>query len=803
MKFTDDKMEHLKTDISKIRVRPAMYISFIGDLGVLHCLKEILNNAIDEVINPRSPATSISIQYYENDDKIIVSDDGRGMPAKELDQILTHLNYGSNINADDKKDLKLSVLGTNGVGTLAYTALAKQLTIITFRSGSVEGNVCRKLIYQEGQLIEDSGIIPCKKGQHGTIIEWQCSQLVLGKNAKIPLDKFKEWLTNVQFQFEKQFKITLDCYDSDNIKTSIVYKTQPFINILTLRNNKKDIGTDIVYFQKIGECIENKPDKNYNRYMIYDIAFAYINSNVTPYIDSFCNGSNTIDGGSHLDIVIECINRYFQNRVKQGLSDKEKEKLDIKWEDIQLGLTIAINFRCNTGEWFTSQTKHKLYIPESIVKYMKDLVNNGLEKYFNDNPNVYKQMAAIIKLNSKARTEGEKIKNSVMKERVQKWDQFSMNNFKPCANKGLNSYKELFIVEGISAQGTIGKGNDPQYQAIMSIRGMPKNIYGLSVNKILENKEFHDLIKIMGCNIGDKFDITKLNYNKIIIATDADADGYQIRSLLCYFFFVLFPEIIKQGRLYVADPPLYKLQDKNNEFITNKKKYIELCFDRIKHKYDIGLNGDMNPSDQLRKFFDDTRNYLTELNNMSKYRKIPSEVLEDIWFYIAENCNKSDDNININLTEKYPEIVYDRITKVLSGVVNYNYIRIILDKRTIDSFWNNIILLKKYGSMIYLIDKQSRENKVVRISQVLEAFANCYIKILHRYKGLGESAESTLWETSLNPLTRTLIKVDYNDINETISLFHLCHGKGEINIKSRTELWFNSGRIIDPDLIDN
>lgn len=517
-KFVDDKFMHLAEDVDKMRSKYRMYISFSNQLAAKAVVLEGLYNALDECRNPRSPGNKIEIEYDERIDTIKISDNGRGIPTDVLELIFTTLNSGSNIDSGVKNDLATDTLGRNGVGTLAINALAEKAEVITYRGGTE--NKLKRIVFAEGKKINDE-IKPCDPSKHGLVVFYKPSK-ILGKTTKIVWDQIREELINLQFLNKKRVKISSRYIDIQGNVTNEDYKTQSFDTILTLRNGKDCIISDKVLITiEDKNVIEEVAGKKYKRFIAMDIAFVFTSNTTNPYIDSFCNSNNTIDNGSHLDGTIEGLCRYFQNVTKNSLN--ERDKLDIKWDDVKAGLSVAVSLRTNMEEIFTNQTKHKVSHDE-LEKLIKDRVIESLQSYFKDNNNKLKELINIVKTNARARREGDKARNSVVKETLTNWSSFKMKNYDPCTNKG-KEYKELYIIEGDSAKGSLKKSRDPRYQALFAIRGVSANVFKMRLDQIVGpngNKEFNDLVKVMGCNVGAKFDMSKLQFNKIIIASDAD-----------------------------------------------------------------------------------------------------------------------------------------------------------------------------------------------------------------------------------------------------------------------------------------
>ncbi len=333
--YKDDKFVHLTSDIEKIRKRFRQYISYSSSSAALEVVKEILFNAIDECKNPRSPGNKIHIEFDERDGYITISDNGRGIPTDIIEEVFTSLNMGSNIDTSDKTDLKVDVLGQNGVGTLAACGLAERVEITSYRGGTEDKY--KLLVFEEGIKVDEKDG-KCTSDKHGLRVRFKPSK-ILGNDTRIIWDDVHNELLTDQYVLEEKINIDSVYYDLKGNETREKYKISPFQDILT-RNDKDSIISPI-YALKISDndIIEDLQGTAVKRYMTLDVAFTYTTS-LTPYIDSFSNSNNTVDNGDHLDGAIEAICRYFQTVTKNSMSDKEKEKLDIKWDDIRSGLSI-------------------------------------------------------------------------------------------------------------------------------------------------------------------------------------------------------------------------------------------------------------------------------------------------------------------------------------------------------------------------------------------------------------------------------------------------------------------------------
>jgi DNA gyrase subunit B len=394
-KYEDDKFIHLESDIEKIQKKSRMYISFSNALAAKAIVLEILWNCVDECKNPRSPGDKIDIIFDEKIDTIEISDNGRGIPLDILEKILTSLNSGSNIDSGNKADLKANILGRNGVGTLAMTALGEVTEVISYRGGTE--NKFKRLLFNEGKKVdEEDG--NCDPSKHGLTVKFKPSK-ILGKTTQIIWSQIHSELVNYQFMNDNKIKMSSVYINKNGQSTKEEYKAQPFENILTFRNNKDSlISSKYHLLIQDDNVIEEIGGKKFKRFISMKVAYAYTNI-PTPYIDSFSNGNNTIDNGSHLDGTIEGLCRYFQQVTKNTLT--ERDKLDIKWDDVKVGLSIAVALDTNMEEIYTSQTKHKI-LHEELEKLIKEKVISSLSDYFKDNSNQLKELINIVKINARA-----------------------------------------------------------------------------------------------------------------------------------------------------------------------------------------------------------------------------------------------------------------------------------------------------------------------------------------------------------------------------------------------------------------
>lgn len=440
--YVDDKFDHLESDIDKIRLRHRQYISYSNEAGAKSVVDEILRNADDECKNPRSPGNKIDVKFSELDGFIEISDNGRGMPTDIMEKVFTSLNMGSNINTSNKAALKTDLSGQNGTGTLAICGLAERVDITSYRGGNE--NRYKMLVFEEGKKVyEEDG--ECSKNQHGLTVRYKPSK-VLGKNTRIVWDSVRNELDNHQYINNHNIKLTSWYTDKSGKTTEESFKTKEFDEILLRNESGSIIGPRVMVTLNADDVVEELDGENVKRFISMDIAFTYTNVS-TPYIDSFSNGNNTVDNGDHLEGAIEALCRFLQNATKNSMGEKERNSLDIKWDDVKSGLSVVVNLRSNFERLYTGQTKHKVVSPE-VKRIIVNLAMNALNEYFSKNPSQLKELCGIVKMNAKVRREGDKVRTAVVKNNLTNWSTYKMTHYEPCTRKGVKEYKELFIIEG-------------------------------------------------------------------------------------------------------------------------------------------------------------------------------------------------------------------------------------------------------------------------------------------------------------------------------------------------------------------
>ena len=807
VKIVFDDFQDIEDDIEKIQTKPGMYIGYHGPKAAEHLSHEIINNSIDELVSPKSVGNHIWIEYDIDTDTLTVEDDGRGFQSEDtLRKACTKIQAGTKMTREQSGNSA----GENGVGLTAVNALS---SLSSIRSKNGTNDIY--LEFHDGKEVKHKTTKLKSVGDHGTITKFCPSKKYLGRNAKLPYKDVISWLEKlVNLMSSKSIVIEMKVYRDNRLVDKKKFKKGSLENLILtqLPKFKENQRSKIVSFNSVKKLKETQPNgRVLDRTLELSVAFGYSDiDNSDSFTISFCNFVETIDGGSHLDGVMDAIKQFLTTETKKSLSDREKKKLDIRWADVTPDLAVCVSLDTDMQMYFASQAKHKV-ANEELEAPIKEMTLNALRKFFDKNSDMLKQMINVVKENAKVRIESLNAKASVVKGRTSRNEEFLMDKF-VAANNSDRQYKELFIVEGDSAKGNVRNARDPNTQAVFCVRGNGLNAIKNDEKTIWKNNEWATLAKILGCGTGKDFDIKRCRYNKIILAADADIDGFHITSLQCAFFMRVFIELVKAGMVYRSVPPLYRVRDgKKTILVKNKGEITKLAYDKInKHlEVSIVLPGSTKKRPKVRslskkellEFIEDTSDYMEVLDDGAYYHRANKIMVEHIIAYLRLNFMKSDDDIEAGLKRalkpdnlvkfndaiqmRFPDVMI-RPEGIVTGTVDYKNQSFVLTKDTIEMYEDLFPIYMKYGLVLRVQEDDSKPREMT-IAEVLGMMETYFPKKEQRFKGLGESTPEEI-RTFMDPNTRTLIRLTVDDVDRDYDIFEILHGSGQKNETRRKKM---------------
>jgi DNA gyrase subunit B len=751
--------------LEPVRLRPGMYIGSTGARGLHHLVYEIVDNAVDEALAGYNDSVGVTIHP---DNSVTVVDRGRGIPVDEipgtgvsaLEVILTKLHAGGKFGGDGYKVSG----GLHGVGASVVNALSDWLVATVELNGKTYRQEFARGVPQ-GAMQE----IGTTK-ETGTTISFLPDATIFDEtdfHAATLVSRLREmaFLTKglrITFADERVDGETVEFHYEGGIKDFVSYI-----------NESKDIAhKHVVYFESSTEQGE------------VEVAMQWNNS-YQESVFSFANNINTHEGGSHLSGFKAALTRTLNDYARsKGLLKEKEENLD--GEDVREGLAAVISVKL-TDPQFEGQTKTKLGNPW-VRGLVEQAVNQKLAEFFEENPTDAR--AVINKAISAARARQAARKAREMTRRKSALESMSLPG--KLADCSINdpSAAELFIVEGDSAGGSAKMGRDRTYQAILPLRGKIINSEKNRINKVLSNNEIQSMITAIGTGFGDEFDLEKLRYHRVIVMTDADVDGSHIRTLILTFLYRQMPELIEQGHVYIAVPPLYKVKIGSQEYYFEKDAQLEelLARERIPNVEITSRDGE-----SLK---------LTE----AKWTRVSSALQQYEGYYARLRSDFSAAAAELMVVHRLVEHEIESpsdIQSAIDAIADNGYALSIVDKdedvlrvrviETETSAAHNVAVpVELLGSPIYaklrqaynrLVDIVGQPPFTVRVgkeNEIAESFDALRERVLDaakqgialsRFKGLGEMNAEQLWETTMDPAKRLLMRVDVEDASAADLMF--------------------------------
>ena len=789
--------------VDAVRKRPAMYIGDTTSRGLHHMIYEVVDNSIDECM--AGYAASIDVIVHA-DNSVTVVDDGRGIPVDihktqkkpALEVVMTTLHAGGKF---DHKAYRVSG-GLHGVGVSVVNALSEWLEVEVRRDGKIYHQE-----YERGKTASKVKIIGTAKNT-GTRVTFKSDKEIFPSGINYSFDILSNRLRELAF-LNKDLKIVLRDERAKGRVVEFKFSGGVVSFVEFLNKNKNVLHKKVIYFSKEKDGVQA------------EVAMQY-NDSYAESIFTFANNINTTEGGTHLTGFKSALTRTINQYCKSKNLFKNEEG-SIAGDDAREGLSAVVSVKVPNPQ-FEGQTKTKLGNSE-VEGIVESIVNEALGSFLEENPPVANKIIEKAVLAARAREAARKARE--LTRRKGALEGASLPGKLADCQETDASLCELYCVEGDSAGGSAKQGRDRRFQAILPLKGKILNVEKARLDKALANEEIRTIITAIGCGIGEEFDMAKIRYHKIIIMCDADIDGSHIRTLLLTFLYRQMPALIENGHVYISQPPLYKIKrGKREEYIQTEDDYNNLLLElgtegmtlaRVKDKRQF-------TDKQLKSILD----ALVELEslgnaidrsgvNLSKYislrhkktKKLPIYMVkveqnthflyndDELAEYIGEEENAEakagaktkKDEANPKKEEKALEVkpkaqdyiefyeareiekIVDRVEKLGVDIEDYDVAEEEKAEKKVSK--------KEAKKPIYSIKLEKEQKSFLSLREILRFVKDVGKEGMNiqRYKGLGEMNPVQLWETTMDPEKRTLLKVMLEDAVEADAMFTVLMGE--------------------------
>ena len=757
--------------IEAVRKRPGMYIGDTGQRGLHHLIEEVVDNSIDEAMSGFGNNIEVLLNA---DGSATITDEGRGIPVDmhqdlkkpAVEVVLTTLHAGGKF---DHKTYRVSG-GLHGVGLSVVNALSEWLEVDVYMKGKIYHQD-----YERGAATNKLQVIG-KTKKHGTRITFMPDPEIFPDNAF----RYEALLTRMRELAFLNANVTIALKDvrEDGREEKFRFAGGIKAFVEYLNEGKSTLHRDIVYISKGAEGVELEVALQYND--------AY-GEQVLPFV----NNIHTHEGGTHLAGFRSALTRTLNNYARK--ENMLKNHRPPGGEDLREGLTAVLSVKVPDPQ-FEGQTKTKLGNSE-VQGLVESIVNEQLATYLEEHPSTARKIIDKALLALRAREAARKARELTRRKGALASGNLP-GKLADCSTRDRES-SEVFLVEGISAGGNAKQARDRRYQAILPLRGKILNVEKARIDRMLNHEEIRIIITALGCGIGsDEFDVAKLRYGKVIIMTDADVDGSHIRTLLLTFFFRHMLDLISAGRIYIAQPPLYKVKRRSREQYVFSDKEMDRTLT------DLGLDGTVlelrSDGGEKPRILDEKKlrsvvevlERIEDVRLALERRAIPFR--EVIAYYVSEGAVPRH-WVRVGKSGRFVANERDlsKVTAEVGGEEDDDIVVEILERKRIEQ---DLKVLEKAGmEMSTFFEKRSGRSRIAApytlvsngesvamdgVREILPALRHIGQKGIdvQRYKGLGEMNAEQLRITTMDPASRTLMQVKIEDAVKADRMFTMLMG---------------------------
>jgi DNA gyrase subunit B len=754
--------------LEAVRKRPSMYIGNTAEGGLHHLVYEVVDNSIDEAL--AGHCSKIQVTLHQ-DNSVSVEDNGRGIPVGKhptenmsaLELVMTTLHAGGKF---DHSSYKVSG-GLHGVGVSVVNALSEWCRAEIKRENKIHTQT-----YSFGK--KDSEIkVSGDTTRTGTKISFKPDSSIFTETTEFKYEIIQNRLRELAF-LNRNVKISLHD-ERDGAEDEFHYEGGIREFVQYLNRKRTPVNPEPIFFDGEKEGVQ------------VEVCFQYY-TGYSERLFSFVNNIHTKEGGTHVTgfrgALTKCINRYATDDI---IPKSMREKMG--GDDVREGITCVISVRVPNPQ-FEGQTKTKLGNSE-VRSIVESICNEKLGLYLEQNPAEAKKILAKVVEAARAREAARRAKE-LSRKKGNGIDLLMAGKLAECQSKD-PAARELFLVEGDSAGGSAKQGRDRVFQAILPLRGKIMNVEKARYDKILSSEEIKQIIAALGTGIGkDDFDVEQLRYHKIIIMTDADVDGAHIRTLLLTFFFREMQDLVRAGHVFIAQPPLYRLgRGKKEQYFADDDELNRFLFEQASTTMSIrkGKKGKSITGEEMVELLKKLSGYLKTVQYLERVG-----IWEDMVTFLLENRVKSADQFaDITFVEELRNHLQGRHfilgkTKPCQWKTNcYEFDAAYKDRaHLMVTVGPQVPLIPEYRILIglypkirklleggYLIDIKDAQVEVENWKELLETVRKESFKGSHlqRYKGLGEMNPEQLWNTTMDPEKRVMLKVRIEDDEKADDMF--------------------------------
>ena len=781
--------------LEAVRKKPGMYIGGTDERALHHCVSEVLDNSVDEHLAGHCNHIGVTIHV---DGSISIRDDGRGIPVDlhplkkipTVELVLTTLHSGGKYGQGGYKFSG----GTHGVGAKCVNAVAEWFEVEVSRDGKLY-----HMEFERGKVTKKLDVIGKSKGT-GTLITFKPDPEIFRDTTEFKADRVAQRLRELAFLNSGLEIIFTDERNPESKPETFFFKDGVVEFVKQLNKSKEAIHPHpiVVRRQTVTETAEMKIEIHLELVIQYNDSY---NEQVLCYTNTIHNP----DGGTHLSGFRSALTRAINQYAKSNNLLKDKDP-QITGDDVREGLTAVISIK-HSDPKFESQTKVKLLSPE-VDSLVGSSSYEGLMNYFDDNPNVAKRIIEKALNAARAREAARKAREAVRKTAMAGGG--LPGKLADCSDRD-PANTELYIVEGDSAGGSAKQGRDRKFQAILPLRGKLINVEKARLDKVLQNNEIRTMITAIGTGIGDgegegAFNLERLRYHKIIIMTDADVDGSHIRTLLLTFFYRQMPQLVKQGFVYIAQPPLYSVtRKKRTDYIDDDAQLNKLLLQSGSEEVRLRnlSDGKEFPSKQLEEI-------LGLLETLDKHATYIKRLGGDFADYIEKRAASGDfpahlvkiregnnetvhyfvtgdelEKFKLTMPDLFAPESEETSTKKKDGPIRRQTTNEIHhESKAISDLLGKLskkgLEVNHYAAqdkpLFELVEGDGEKATVLPLFSIPEILAG--VKAvgkkgiqMYRFKGLGEMDAKELFETTMNPVKRKLLRIELTDAIEAEEMF--------------------------------